>query len=203
MNIDYSSYPDFYFSLINLFWVIIPALITGFLGYLYGLLKLRKEQQLKFNERQLREFYSPILGCVEEIKAKTNVREEIFKLSDPAWKKIVAEHSHPFLESDKYFEPFEKQILYENNQFRNELFTLYKKMFGIFSANISLAKSPTRKWYYELARFVEIWERWLADSIPIEVIKELNHNEKRLEPFYQDLKIDMENLRKNISGKKT
>lgn len=123
-------------------------------------------------------------------------------MSDPAWKKIVAEHPIPFLESDKYFEPFQKQILYDNKQFREELFPLYKKMFTIFSTNISLANTSTRKWYYELTRFVEIWERWLADSISTEVIKELNNNENRLDLFYQDLELNMEKIRKEISGEK-
>lgn len=203
MNNHISSSQNLYSSLIDLVIIIIPALITGLLGYLYGLLKLSREKKLEFYERQLREFYSPILGCVEEVKAKSKVREEIFKLSDPAWKKIVAEQPKPFLESDKYFEPFQKQILYDNKQFREELFTLYKKMFLIFSTNISLANSSTRKWYYELARFVEIWARWLEDSIPVEVVKEMNHNENRLEPFYQDLKVNMEKIRRKIFGDKS
>jgi uncharacterized protein YozE (UPF0346 family) len=192
--------PNFYSNLIDLAKIIFPAIVIGYLGYLYALSHLRKEEKYEFHERQLREFYSPILGCIEEIKAKSNVRLELFKLTDPAWKKIVSEHPTPFLESDKYFEPFQKQIFYNNRQFREELFPLFKKMFMIFSTNISLSNSSTREYYLELARFVEIWERWLKESIPSEVIKQLNHSENRLEPFYQDINLNMEEIRKEISG---
>jgi hypothetical protein len=191
--------------MIDLAIVIIPTIVTllaGYLGYRYGLAHLRREKYYEFLEKQLKEFYSPMLGYLEEIRAKSNVRYEIFKATDPVWKKIVSENPIPFLDSDKYFEPFKKQIFYDNKQLREELIPLYRRMCKVFSKNIGIVNQSTRKWYYELTRFVEIWERWLADSIPVEVIIEIEHKEERLFPFYKDLENNMSELLRKLASKK-
>lgn len=189
-------------DLIELAKMILPLIITFISIYITYRLALRqflKQKHYEYLEKQIKEFYSPMVGCLEEIRAKSNVRVEVFKLSDPAWQKIVAEHPVPFLDHEKYFEPFRNQILYENKQFREELIPLYLKMHKIFTDNISLANITTRKWYYEYVRFVEIWQRWLTESIPVEVIIQLYHSEERLKPFYNDLEEQMNILRTKIS----
>lgn len=191
-------------NLIDLSKIVLPSLFTllaGFFGYRYGLKQLKNQKKLEFIERQLREFYSPVLGCLKRIKAKSELRFEISKASDPAWQKICDEHPKPFLDSEKYFEPFKKQILYDNKQLREELIPLYDKMLSIFTENYYLAESETKKWYSELTRFVEIWHRWLDESIPAEVIKELDHKEERLKPFYDELESQIIKLQKELSGK--
>ncbi|MBI5205586.1 MAG: hypothetical protein HZA11_11780 [Nitrospirae bacterium] len=191
-------------NLIDLSKIVLPALFTllaGSFGYRYGLRLMKNQKRLEFIERQLREFYSPMLGCLKRIKAKSELRFEISKASDPAWQKICGEHPKPFLEHKKYFEPFEKQIMYDNKQLREELIPLYDKMLAIFTENYYLAESETKNWYSELTRFVEIWHRWLDESIPAEVIKELEHKEERLTPFYQGLESQIVKLQKELSGK--
>lgn len=189
-------------NLIDLVKIVLPSLVTllaVYIVYRFALRQFRNQKRYEFLEKQLREFYSPMFGCVEEIRAKADIRIEVFKASDPAWRKIVSEQPVPFLEHDKYFEPFSKSILYENTQFRQELMPLYQKMYKIFTDNIYLANGSTRKFHYEFIKFIEIWKRWLAESIPMEVMNELNHTEERLKPFYQNLEVEMNKLRNEIS----
>ena len=74
-------------------------------------------------------------------------------------------------------------------------------MLLIFTENYWLANSTTKQWYSELSRFVDLWHRWLDDSIPVEIIKEMDHTEERLKPFYEDLGNQLETLQKEFSGK--
>jgi len=177
-------------NLIDLAKYMLPAIlviISGYLGFRYSLAHLRRQKRLEFVEKQLRDFYSPILGCREEIKAKSNLRYEISKSLDPAWREIVDSHPKPFLDHEEFFKPFKKSFDYDNKQLLSELIPLYEKMLGIFTANIWLANPTTRQWYYDLTRFVEIWHRWLADSIPVEVLEKIDLSEERLNSFYEDL----------------
>jgi len=191
-------------NLIDLLKIAVPSLFTllaGYFGYRYGIRQMRSQKRSEFVERQLREFYSPMIGCLKKIRAKSELRFEISKASDPAWRKICDEHPNPFIDHEKYFEPFKKSIMYNNKQLREELIPLYDKMVSIFTKNFWLANSSTRKWYSELSRFVDLWHRWLEESIPVEVIQEMDHTGERLEPFYQDLENQLEELQKELSNK--
>ena len=177
------------------------TLFSAYIGYRFGVDQYRKQKKLEFVERQIREFYSPMLGCLNQIRAKSELRYEISKVSDLAWKKIVAQHPQPFEDHEKYFEPFKKSILYDNDQLRNELIPLYDKMAMIFSENYWLAEPETRKWYSELSMFVDLWHRWLDETIPSEVIRDMNHTEERLKPPYENLNTSLEKLQKILVGK--
>lgn len=160
----------------------------------------QKNRQLAFVERQLEEFYSPMIGCLRKIRAKSQLRYEIDKVSETAWHNICERHPKPFLDHEKYFEPFQKTIEYNNKQLSEEIIPLYDQMVLIFTEKYSLANSSTRKWYSELSNFVELWHRWLDKSIPAEVIEDMSHSEERLKPFYDDLESQIENLQKKLSG---
>lgn len=198
------EYIDIINNLIDLSKIVLPSLFTllaASFGYRYGFRLIKNQKRLEFVERQLREFYSPMIGCLKKIKAKSELRYEISKASDPAWRKICDEHPKQFWDHEKYFEPFKKSIMYNNKQLREELIPLYDKMVSIFTENDCLAESETKSWYQELTRFVELWHRWLNGSIPVEVIKELDHSEERLKPFYEDLETQILKLQKELSGK--
>ena len=179
----------------------LAPLIAGYLGYRYGIRQLKWQKRRDFIEKQLNGFYSPMIGCYKKIKAKSDLRFEISKASDIAWHKICDEHPRPFLDHEKYFEPFNKSIIYDNKQLREELIPLYIQMVSIFSENLWLTNPSTRNWYTELSRFVDLWLRWLDNSIPEEVILELNHTEEKLLPFYQELDAQLCLLQTELSGK--
>ena len=198
------EYMELLNNLIDLSKIALPSLfilLAGYFGYRYGIRQMRSQKRLEYVERQLREFYSPMIGYLKRIKAKSELRFEISKASDPAWRKIRNEHPKPFIDHEKYFEPFKKSIMYDNKQLREELIPLYDKMVSVFTENSWLANSATKKWYSELSRFVDLWHRWLEDSISAKVLQEINHTEERLRPFYQDLENQQERLQKELSGK--
>ena len=160
----------------------------------------KETRQLAFIERQLEEFYSPMIGCLRKIQAKSQLRYEIDKASEVAWQKICEEHPKPFLDHEKYFEPFKKTIEYNNQQLRDEIIPLYDQMVSIFTDKYWLAIASTRRWYSELSAFIDLWYRWLDKSLPSEVVKEMGHTEAQLKPFYEDLENQLEELQKQLSG---
>jgi len=188
-------------NLIDLLKILLPTFLATYFAYRYGMKRLRNQQRLKFIERQLREFYSPMVGSVKKIKVISESIFEISKASDPAWREICEKQPTPFIDHDKYFEPFRRSIMYNNKQFREEVIPLYDKMVSIFTEKLELANSSTKKWYPELWRFVDLWHRWLKKSIPKEVLSKMDHTEERLKPLYQDLENQLEELKEELSGK--
>src|SRR3989344_5830725 len=56
--------------------VVAPFLAVWF-GLKYGLIQIKEERRLTFVEKQLSEFYSPLLGLHKEIRAKSELRVKI------------------------------------------------------------------------------------------------------------------------------
>lgn len=182
-------------------WALAPVctLLAGYIGVSYGLKQIRTQKKLDFIERQLRKFYSPLLGCQKEIRAKSELRLKISKAAHESWKEVCERNPKPFLNHDKEFEPYGKIIEYNNEQLKNELLPLYRKMLMTFRENYWLAEPETRKWYSELCDFVELWNRCISDNIPADVVEKLDHSEERLKPFYQELENRSDILRNKLS----
>ena len=175
----------------------ICTLLAGYFIVRYGLKQIRTQKKLDFMERQLREFYSPILGCQKEIHAKSKLRLKISEAADKAWREVCKNAPKSF-NHEKEFEPYKKIIEYNKEQLRNELLPLYRKMLLTFRENYCLAEPETCKWYPELCDFIELWKRWISDNIPAKVIEKFDHSEKRLEPFYQELENQVDILRRKF-----
>ena len=187
---------------------LVSAVFTGILVFAFQKVFERwiqraiqtEARQIRFIERQLEEFYSPMMGCLRKIQAKSLLRLEIGKVSHVAWKEICKRHPDPFLDHEKYFEPFMKAIRYNNKELREEIIPLYDEMLSIFTEKYWLANPSTRKWFSELSAFVGLWHRWLDESIPADVVREIGHNEDQLKPFYEDLESYIDMLQKRLSG---
>ena len=182
-------------------WTLAPicTLLAGYIGVRYGLKQIRVQKRVDFIQRQLREFYSPLLAYQKEIRANSELRLRISKAANEAWEEVCERNPKPFINHDKKFEPYNKIIEYDNKQLKNELLPLYRKMLSTFRDNYWLAESETGKWYSELYDFIELWERWISNNIPGDVIKKLNHSEKKLKPFYQELEDRSVVLRNKLS----
>jgi hypothetical protein len=63
---------------------------------------------------------------------------------------------------------------------------------------MGLAEPSTVKHYGTLVEFVEIWNRGLQKSLPGKVIARLNHEERKLYPFYEDLEAQAQRLREQL-----
>ena len=179
----------------------ICTLLAGYIGVRFGWKQLIEQKRLEYIERQLREFYSPMLGCRKEIQAKSALRLRISQASEEAWKEVCERNPRPFVNHDKEYEPYKKTIDYDNDQLEKELIPLYEKMLRIFNENYWLAEPETTIWYSKLCDFVELWRRWISRNIPADVIKKIDTSEKELLPFYDELENRLTLLKKELKNK--
>jgi hypothetical protein len=187
-------------DLLKLIYAPLITLVAGYLGMIYGLKQLRTQKKLEFIVRQLNEFYSPLLGYRKAIQAKIELISKVTDAASEAWKEKSEREPTPFLDHEKEYQPFKKIIEYNNEQLKDELLPLYRKILEIFRENYWLAEDETRRWYSEVSDFVELWDRWITDNIPAPVIAKLNHSEERLAPFYTELEERFNILRSKLTN---
>jgi hypothetical protein len=185
-------------------WALLQSVVSGLVGagvvYYFGIRQLVVQRRLAFVERQLVEFYAPLAGIRKQIFAKSEVRYKISQAAQSAWQDICKSYgTTPMLDHEKRFAPFSKIIEYDNEQFKAELLPKYREMLALFTERYDLAASDTRAFYGPFLEFVEIWNRWIGQSLPAEVIKKLEHSEENVEQFYQHLEAKMESLQMEVS----
>jgi hypothetical protein len=192
-------------NIIDLFKMSLPflfnlliALLAGYFGFKYVLKQIKTKMRLDFKERQLREFYSPLIGYRKRILAMSELRVAIYNASETKFKEVYMTNPNSSEENSKRYDNSKD---YDKKQFREELMPLYDKMVTIFTENYYMAESETKNYYNELIMFVEIWHRELSEAIPREVVTELKHTEERLKPFYNDLDNQTNKLSKELSNK--
>lgn len=183
----------------------VPAL-SGFVGVIVGALltgrRDRKRHRLEFVEKQLHNFYSPMLGIRNEIRMRSELRVRIQGAANIEWAKLSERAANNVkalqnLESTRSPE-FVRLIEYDNRQLEKELLPAYRQMAALFRDNYYLADEDTRVHYGQLIEFVELWNRRLEDSIPAEVSSNLGHSEAKLAEFYRHLQNKHEALRSKL-----
>lgn len=185
----------------------IPALagLTGvYLGVFLTGRQEKRQRKYSFIERQLNEFYSPLLGLRAEIQMKDDLRDKIKDKASLAWDNLCAkarESGPDELQklTDERFPEFERIIEYDNRMLMEELIPAYRLMAKIFRENILFAEPGTRSYLKELIEFLDVWDRWTGKSLPSEVLSELKHDEKKLEPFYKHLEETHNRLRSKLA----
>jgi hypothetical protein len=95
---------------------------------------------------------------------------------------------------------FEALIEFDNKRLAESLLPAYRKMVTLFREKLWLADAATREYYPELAEFVDVWERWVTDSLPPELIGRMGHTEVRLRPFYEHIEVYHDRLRDAVSS---
>lgn len=196
-------------------WIVsisVPA-ISGFIGVLIGSWLTRRHQReqrkLDFIEKQLRSFYSPLLGIRNEIRMLSELREKIRQSADHHWRKMCEEAreaggpEYVKQVTDERRDVFMKSIEYNNKQLTESLLPAYRRMVAIFRDNYYLAEGRTSEHFRPLLEFVDIWDRWLERSIPHEVVEDLGHGEKSLQALYSELEKTHDELRVKLSSGKT
>ncbi len=179
--------------------IAVPAL-SGLVGVLVGAWLMGR----RVVRSQLRDFYSPLLGVREEILRRSEVRVKVGQAASDAWKKICAEAREIGTDalgkvSKERGPEFEKIIEYDNVQLEKPL-PSYRKLVQIFRDNYWLAEPETQSYFAALVEFVELWDRWISENLPHEVISELNHSEELLHPFYDHLKKTHMRLQSKLSS---
>lgn len=182
-------------TLAGLAGVVIGAWLTG--------LREKRHRRHQFISEQLRSFYSPLLGLRSEIEMRGDLRLRISAAAESAWRTLCERARAEGPESlrrltEMRSAEFTEIIKYENRQLVEELIPAYKRMVAIFRDNLWLAGSDTRAHFGKLLEFVEIWERWLARSLPAEVLETLQHSETELQPLYEHLQQRHDELRSRL-----
>lgn len=191
--------------------VTVPA-ISGLTGVLIGAWLTRRQQKelrkLEFIEKQLRCFYSPLVGIRNEIRMLSELRQKISKSADRHWRKICEEAREAGgadevkRVTDERRDVFMKNIEYDNRQLSESLLPAYRRMVAVFRDNYYLAEKETRDHFGPLLEYVDIWDRWLDRSIPHEVVQELEHGEEALKSLYADLEKTHDELRAKLKNGK-
>ena len=182
----------------------LSALVGGLVVYVFGIRKLSIELRNAFIQKQMSEFYSPIAGCRKRIRAKCEVREKVSSAANEAWKELCApytEAKQPMHNHAEQYEPYGKIIEYDNNQLREELLPLYRKILDLFTEKYWLADEDTRAYYQGFLEFVEIWERYLSRALPGDVIQKLGHSEENVLPFYEHVERKLSALQEEVNAK--
>jgi hypothetical protein len=130
----------------------VPA-IAGLAGVLMGSWLTRRQQKeqrkLDFVEKQLRCFYSPLVGIRNEIYMLSELRLTISQSSDRHWRKLCEEAREAggpdYVKKvmDRRRDEFMKSIEYDNNQLTEGLLPAYRRMVTIFRDNYYLAEERT------------------------------------------------------------
>jgi hypothetical protein len=179
---------------------LLGALVGAWVVYYFGVRQLVAQRRLGFVERQLTEFYAPLAGLRKQIRAKSELRLRISSAANGAWTDICNSYGGQlFHDHEAKFAPFKKIIDYENDQLKNELIPMYRQMLVLFTERYHLADAETRAYYEEFLEFVELWNRWLNESLPAEVVERLDHREDKVKPFYDHVAARVAALQEQIA----
>ena len=189
------------------------AALFGLVGVLVGaaittitsISLTRASRRHEFIERQIREFYAPLVGLRREIRTKSEFRLRISEAADATWRQLCSGQSvDAQRETSRTRSPeFEKIIKYDNKQLGEELLPDYRRMIQIFKTHGWLAEESTLKHYPTLIEFVELWNRSEAGALPWEVMERIGHHESKLTPLYNDIEEHLGRLREFVASGKT
>lgn len=187
----------------------VPAL-SGLVGVVVGAILTNKREGIRrkyeFIKRQLENLYSPLLAIRRNLKATGELRLQISNTANIEWQKLCKRYGGQPDElrnlSETRGKAFEKIIDYNNEKLITEDLPAYHNMIAIIKKNMWLAEASTIEHFPKLIVFVDLWERFLADTLPGEVVKAIGHTEKSLYPLYDDLQKQHDRLRAKLSSGK-
>ena len=165
----------------------------------------RGQRQLAFLEKQLSHFYSPMLGVRNEIQAYGHLRVRVQNEAQAAWVQLCADtealppNERQRITAERGPE-FSRIIEFDNDRLYGELIPSYRKLVALFRENYWLSEPATREYYSGILEFVDLWERWVDKSLPVEVLRRLGHTEERLQPFYEHLASKHDEIRAKLKA---
>jgi hypothetical protein len=195
---------------------LLPPLVIAIIAYNLAVRQLRKKREIDFAEKQLAEFYAPMLGARAEILSHTRFdvymnntsRAEDAKRQRRQAGRAITQES---LASDREYEETLKRFFEGlNARLFDERIDAYIKMRELFAHNMAYADMDTREWYEYFYAFVEMW-RVIRDNdrkeppvVPRSVQARLGRmfDEAQLQPFYDHIRDRCDHLQAEISGKR-
>ena len=184
--------------IINVASPILSAIVAAFATYIFTSRYYRRKTWEEFKQRRLNEFYGPMHDLIKQVTANAKNTSKVVDASERAWRELCDKHSHPFEDRDKYSEPFQKALDYENERFRKEDIPALDKMVKIFKSKGHLAYTSTEKLFPEFLQYVDQFHR----PLPYEVWKKLDPSAEPLAKLYADVEAHVDNLKRKLSGEK-
>lgn len=190
----------------DVFSVAVAPLISaasGLIGVALGAIltsrNQRQERRQRFIRDQLAEFYAPMLGIRERLRARREIRMKVRNAAGTVWPHLMGEarevgYEHLRETRQELSPKFMRIIENDNRELEEELNTLYRQMADLFTAKMHFAEPSTRQHFGALIEFIELWQRWLRDALPSEVAERVAPNEGNLTAFYADLGTNFERL---------
>jgi hypothetical protein len=189
--------------------VFVPS-VAGFLGVLIGAWLTTKreirQRRHEFVERQLSDFYSPLLGCHMKIEAICVTHRRIEHAANEAWRKSCNEMSQTARREENLERlntergpAFARIADGDNKQLGERVNAAYRNMVRIFEENLWLAQPGTRGYFGGLLEYADLSERCAAQEIPHEVLRELDYSEHSLLPFFKHIQETHDLLRGQVS----
>lgn len=129
----------------------IGVLPTGLISFFSGLLGIitgafltawlasrrdRVNRRNAFIKKQLKEFYSPMLGLRLEIRTHSELREKLQSTAGAVWQEYCRTLA-PGESTQQKFEKYRELIEYDNLKLQNELIPAYNKMVALFRDNLN------------------------------------------------------------------
>jgi hypothetical protein len=190
-----------------------PALIAV-LVYKLAVRQLKKKREIDFAEKQLAEFYAPMLGARAAILNHTKFDnylnsasywEDWARRQERVGRKVSPETAREHKEYGKELDRFFAHI---NDRLLKERVGAYVSMRDLFASKMAYADSDTRAWYDYFYAFVEMWRELRANrkadppDLSPEVVSRLGQmfSEQHLQPFYAHLSSRVDELQGEISG---
>jgi hypothetical protein len=180
-------------------------------GWLTALNQKRERRHRRISE-QLAGFCGPILAIRAQVLSQRELGQRISGAAEAAWQAMVKrayEGNDELGKLDRMekltqqrWPSFEKLTEYGNRQLVEEVIPSYRKMVELFTSKMHLAEPSTITYFPALLEFVEIWNRWLNESLPGEVLGILNHTEDTLFPLYDNLLENFTRMHQELAEKR-
>lgn len=122
---------------------LVTFIIGGTISYRFAMRRFRKQKRHEFLQRRLEEFYGPMLGLVKQVRSNLKASGKAREACGKAWREICEHHPKPFIDHEERFEPYKKQIEYENKRFAEEDLPAFSKMLELLKEKRYLAYTST------------------------------------------------------------
>ncbi len=191
--------PDALFAIVAPLISAVSGLVGVGVGGIIASHNQKKERQQRFIRDQLTEFYAPLLGMRERLRASGDIRLKVRNAAGTEWPRLMEQAREGGIErlcetEERLAPAFERIIEDDNQQLKSEHVPLYRQMVDLFTAKMHLAEPATRQYFGALVEFVELWERYLRGALPGAVVKCVAPNEENLSAFYADLETNFARL---------
>ncbi len=154
-------------------------------------------------KEQLMEFYAPLRGMRADIKAKSDLRVKVEAIAGDKWQQNFTVVDDPEAKrqiDERVWPEYEKLKQYSDDQLISDIIPTYRKMVEHFMSHMGYAEESTIAHYPAFVEFVEIWNRFLARSLPRGVAERLSQAEKNLYPLYDDIETNAKHLSEKLKS---